>query len=128
MKYVYQMYEVEFLKFIKQGIPAFRVYYFIKLYSHMQARNGKWLPDKRDPSWVQLTNKQCGMDAKSKSKAIKKLEAAGLILVKRDPKHLKRTALLKIKNEVGPPKIRKVSELRFGGGSIKEFKIERTKK
>jgi|TARA_R110000796_G_scaffold62403_1_gene143926 hypothetical protein len=122
------MYQVEFFKFIKQGVPAFIVYFHIKLFSHMQARNGKWLPDKKDPSWVRLTNKDCKMDAKSKSKAIKKLEAAGLILVRRDPKHPKRTALLKIKNEVGPPKIRKVSELKFGGGSKREFKIERTKK
>jgi len=123
--YAYLIYALEFEKFYKVGLQAVKVYYYLKVYSNVQSNNPKWLPVKNNPRWVKLTNKQCKLDSKSKNRAINKLEAAGLIEVRRNGKQ---SPLLKIINEVGPAKMRDQSKLRFGGANKKEFKIERSQK
>ena len=126
--YAYLIYALEFEKFYKCGLQALKVYYYIKVFSNIQARNPQWMPVKGNPSWVKLTNKQCKLDSKSKHRAIKKLESAGLIEVKRNPKFPKTTPLLKIVKEIGKSQVRDQSKLRFGGTNKKEFKFERAKK
>jgi len=123
--YAYLIYALEFEKFYKVGLQAVKVYYYLKVYSNVQSNNPKWLPVKNNPRWVKLTNKQCNLDSKSKNRAINKLEAAGLIEVKRNGKQ---SPLLKIKNEIGPARMRDQSKLQFGGANRKEFKIGRSKK
>ena len=101
--YAYLIFALEFEKFYKCGLQALKVYYYLKVYSNVQSK----------------------LDSKSKNRAINKLEAAGLIEVRRNGKQ---SPLLKIINEVGPAKMRDQSKLRFGGANKKEFKIERSQK
>ena len=111
--YAYQIFISDFDRFERFGVNALRVLYLLTAISHIQHRNNRWIPDPTDYRWVKLSNSLWKKDPSNKMKILRKLERAGLILIKNQKgKSKKSNPLVRLRDQ----KKQRTKVLEFGHG------------